>query len=61
MGDTGAQNAALLEASLKEGSLARRLVAAYRSSSDTQARRKALEEVLAQRLQELRGEPDGAA
>ena len=53
-------NAAQLEELLKEGSLARRLVAAYRSTPDGEARRKALLSVMEETLQTFREKSDGS-
>jgi hypothetical protein len=48
-------NAEDLEGRLKDGSLARRLVSAYRGHPDHSARLQAIRMVVAQRLNELRG------
>lgn len=48
-------NAEDLEGRLKEGSLARRLVSAYRAYADQAARLKAVRAVVEERLGELRG------
>lgn len=48
-------NAEDLEGRLKEGSLARRLVSAYRAHTDQASRLKAIRTVVGQRFSELRG------
>jgi hypothetical protein len=48
-------NAEDLEGRLKEGSLARRLVSAYRAHTDQATRLTAIRTVVEQRLSELRG------
>ena len=53
-------NADALEKLLKDGSLARSLVIAYRSETDPTTRLQAVREVITKRLEELRGKLDGA-
>ena len=53
--ETPTPNAEDLEKRLKEGSLARRLVSAYRAHADHASRLKAIRLVVDQRCSELRG------